>query len=607
MATYNNKHWLLSHVRNSFIATDDTGLCEAIMLSEDMPSQYAAAHRANALAQQQQQRAVQTQPTTATASSSASSPSPSPSPSQLPNTANDTAVVDFFCYPGLDHSDDEDNYPEAHSYDIQMEHGGFIHRSNTAQKLDKMKLASKRAAKIKNVKCLDPVPASQLNSSTATITDSNANELNALFVRKADFVEATSKAPPSRALADQLARHPRQPQNAFQAYARFDGSGQRSSLTKTIRVFLTMLPPALRNYPLQMCVLETARIQEFIGLICYRATVEHAGLQLLQSVRCYALHITEEDGEVDADFPPLDPQEPCAKFSFSHLSLVERRAADVRQDARTMSLSSEVEALQDTLLEDAAAASAQQSEALRRMLGHTTKMEAPMYRSYQLQISRKGFFRTDIQLGISAEKLEIDPVQQHNSRFWSHQKAISHSMDAVVWCEITDEPSPSRAVVKIVYCPRMGGEMVGVNGVGGARLSLSSLSDRGSNVGGSIGGGGSNSSSSSVGGGGGSGSNSIGANAVGVLSSVVGGTFNGQRGSSLPATAYRSYKFITDAVTAQEIVDKVRNILEVRSSPARREYMQRYAPNALGAADAAAAMTALTLEKRRKPFKKLFN
>lgn len=26
MATYNNKHWLLSHIRNSFISTDDTGI-----------------------------------------------------------------------------------------------------------------------------------------------------------------------------------------------------------------------------------------------------------------------------------------------------------------------------------------------------------------------------------------------------------------------------------------------------------------------------------------------------------------------------------------------------------------------------------------------------
>lgn len=45
MATYNNKHWLLSHIRNSFISTDDTGMCEAVMLSEDLPNQYALLQR----------------------------------------------------------------------------------------------------------------------------------------------------------------------------------------------------------------------------------------------------------------------------------------------------------------------------------------------------------------------------------------------------------------------------------------------------------------------------------------------------------------------------------------------------------------------------------
>lgn len=555
MATYNNKHWLLSHVRNSFISTDDTGLCEAIMLSEDLPSQYAIAQKANALRQAQQQPPPQASP-----------PTPPPPP-LVTTTPGGTAVsasappiaADYICYPGLDQSDEEDTYPEAQSYDIQMDHGGFIHRSNTAQKLDKMKLASKRAAKIKNVKCLDPMPH------TAAVIDTSAADLNSLFVRKpvATAADRLAAHPPSTRLADQLTKHPRLPQNIYQQYARFDGSGQRSNLTKIIRIFLTMLPAAQRNYPMVMCVLETARIQEFIGLICYRASIEYPGI-VLQTVRNYSLRITEEDGEVDPDFPPLDLQEPCAKFCFSHLSLVERRASELRQDARTMSLSSEVEALQETLLEENAMATAQQTEAHRRMLGHTTKMEAPIYRSYQLQISRKGFFRTDIQLGISAEKLEIDPVQQQNSRFWSHQKAISHSMDAVVWCEITDEPSPARALVKIVYCPR-----TGQAGDGASSRRMTTVGD---------------------------GSSTMVARETG-----SGGLNNGV--TTLPSNAYRSYKFVTDALTAQEIVDKVRNILEVRSSPARREYMQRFA----GHSGDAAGATTTTLEKRRKPFKKLFN
>lgn len=35
MATYDNKIWLLKNIRDAFIATDDTGLCEIVMAGED--------------------------------------------------------------------------------------------------------------------------------------------------------------------------------------------------------------------------------------------------------------------------------------------------------------------------------------------------------------------------------------------------------------------------------------------------------------------------------------------------------------------------------------------------------------------------------------------
>lgn len=37
---YNNKHWLLCHIRDSFISTDDTGVSEAVLAGEDMPSAF---------------------------------------------------------------------------------------------------------------------------------------------------------------------------------------------------------------------------------------------------------------------------------------------------------------------------------------------------------------------------------------------------------------------------------------------------------------------------------------------------------------------------------------------------------------------------------------
>ena len=42
------------------------------------------------------------------------------------------------------------------------------------------------------------------------------------------------------------------------------------------------------------------------------------------AVDYYALHIAEDDGEVDLDFPALDSREPIAKFDFARLALVER-------------------------------------------------------------------------------------------------------------------------------------------------------------------------------------------------------------------------------------------------------------------------------------------
>ena len=38
----------------------------------------------------------------------------------------------------------------------------------------------------------------------------------------------------------------------------------------------------------------------------------------------YCLHIAEDDGEVDTDFPSLDSREPVSKFGFTKLAIVEK-------------------------------------------------------------------------------------------------------------------------------------------------------------------------------------------------------------------------------------------------------------------------------------------
>lgn len=498
MATYNNKHWLLSNIRNSFISTDDTGMCETLMLSEDMPSQYAILCKNHS-------------PLAADASAVILSHS-------------SKSLESYLFYPGLEQSDEDDLDPTAQSYDIQMDQDIGFHqrqRSNTAQKLEQMNLAKKRLAKIKIIKCDESVPSVLSELETQFLferkevkwsPDQHVTAAGAVASSRTttDTVDKTTPAAttvrPISRLAKQLTETSRQSHNRYFQYARFDGT-HLNAPTKKIKIFMTMLPEMQRNYPLEVCVISTAKIQEFIGLICYKASTIHADVQLL-SVENYGLYITEEDGEIDMEFPPLDLREPCSKFCFSHLSLVVRKPADSRPDARAMSMTSEVE----SIFQESLDTTTKQTEDLAKMLGHTTMMEAPLYRSYRVRMVTKAFFKVEIQLGVSGEKLEIDPIQPQSS-FFSRQKAISHCMDLIAWCELTNETSAYNATIRIVY-------------------SVSSPQ---------------------------------------VVHQPKAGTIMAIQTS----TNFKHYDFVTKAVTAREIVQKINNIIEVRSSGTRREYLAK--------------------------------
>lgn len=53
-----------------------------------------------------------------------------------------------------------------------------------------------------------------------------------------------------------------------------------------------------------------------------------------ENVEAYALHMAEDDGDVDMEFPALDPREPMSKFGFAKLALVSKPQA-VRKEPHT--------------------------------------------------------------------------------------------------------------------------------------------------------------------------------------------------------------------------------------------------------------------------------
>ncbi|PBC30557.1 target of rapamycin complex 2 subunit MAPKAP1 [Apis laboriosa] len=447
MAFYDNEHWLLSHIRDSFLSTDNTGQCEMVMLGEDIPKQL----KSNGMLQ---------------------------------------------CYPGMEESDDEDLDALAESYDIQMDmEYSHRERTNTAQRLEKMDLEREKAAKI-SVKWK--------NDSVVPVTQQSE-----LFQRK-DFRKKTGQTKRYSLLSEQLEKCPNVPQNPFIEYAKFDGSAQVDIPIRKYRIFMCMLPKKQRTYPLHMIVLATAKVLEFIGLICYKYANEHPDHPLKDDITRYGLYFTEDDGEVDWDLPCLDPKETISKFEFTTLGLAEMKPSDrARHNMFSwVELRSEEDFLEGQNEEQEVA------EDLAKMEGHTTAMEAPLYQSYRVYIINKVRTKSEIYLGISGEKIEINPIitGKGAGRFWNRQRAVSYQIDNIAWCEIT-ETKGSKTIFTLVYTPR------------------SSTSD--------------------------------------ILVS------SGQMQSLHQSASFKNHEFEADSMTAEEIVRKINHILELHNSTSRKEYLSQ--------------------------------
>uniref|UniRef100_A0A8C6LTZ6 Target of rapamycin complex 2 subunit MAPKAP1 n=1 Tax=Nothobranchius furzeri TaxID=105023 RepID=A0A8C6LTZ6_NOTFU len=215
-----------------------------------------------------------------------------------------------------------------------------------------------------------------------------------------------------------------------------------------------------------------ARVHDLIGLICWQYTGEGREPKLNENVDAYCLHIAEDDGEVDTDFPPLDSNEPIHKFGFSTLALVEkysspgltsRQSLFVRINAAHGFSLIPVDSLKVTMKEilQKALKKRKGSQKGSGSRGEESSEEDPPiditsvqdmlsshhYKSFKISMIHKLRFTTDVQLGVSGEKVEIDPVtnQKASTKFWIRQKPISIDSDLLCACDLVEERSPSKS------------------------------------------------------------------------------------------------------------------------------------------------------------------
>ncbi|XP_036892772.1 target of rapamycin complex 2 subunit MAPKAP1 isoform X2 [Sturnira hondurensis] len=421
MAFLDNPTIILAHIRQSHVTSDDTGMCEMVLIDHDVDLEKI--HPPSM---------------------------PGDSGSEIQGSNGETQ-----------------GYVYAQSVDITSSWDfGIRRRSNTAQRLERLRKERQNQIKCKNIQW------KERNSKQS------AQELKSLFEKK-----SLKEKPPSSGkqsiLSVRLEQCPLQLNNPFNEYSKFDGKGHvGTTATKKIDVYLPLHSSQDRLLPMTVVTMASARVQDLIGLICWQYTSEGREPKLNDNVNAYCLHIAEDDGEVDTDFPPLDSNEPIHKFGFSTLALVEKYSSPgltskeslfVRINAAhgfsLIQVDNAKVTMKEILLKAVKRRKGSQKISGSRADGVFEEdsqidiatvqdmLSSHHYKSFKVSMIHRLRFTTDVQLGISGDKVEIDPVtnQKASTKFWIKQKPISIDSDLLCACDLAEEKSPSHAIFKLTY------------------------------------------------------------------------------------------------------------------------------------------------------------
>ncbi|BES92991.1 Stress-activated map kinase-interacting protein [Nesidiocoris tenuis] len=395
MALYDNKHYLLSHIRNSFITSDDSGMCEVVMTCD--------------------------------------------------NLARQVPVGKYDCYPNVLEEEEEDAIL-AHSFDLSSDLQFGLRRPKGRMERTSSVAEKKKAPKMKNIKW--SLPARPLTS----------EELDVFFpMYDIETVRRENLGKRVSLLTELLTKYPNLPENPFKDYAKLDGNAQVGVPIKKYRIYVTMLPEEIQKFPMEVSIVSSAKVSDLIGLICWKCSTEFSDVTLKDDVDAYRLFIAEDDGDVDWDFPCLDSREVINKFGFSHLAVVDRESAShVPEESYPLVIETKP---RHPVEPTSARAQLQREEDIKKFRGQMNALEAPLYQSFSVHIVNKFRVKTEIYLEISGEKLEIVPViQPHFSsarmlsvKLWGRQRVETYSMDDVVACELTEHKSNGRSIFMLVH------------------------------------------------------------------------------------------------------------------------------------------------------------
>lgn len=239
MAFYDNKYWILSHVRNSFLYSDDTGKPSPFYKQQSYFNQRSE-HTFSFLLSVIGMCEMVLQNT------------------DIPKEIKEEGKKSWFG--NLDDSEeeyDDDGWIQTRSRSVGNGNDDFgtrRRRLNTVVRLEKMRKEQQAAAMISTIRWKEP--------DGLAISE---NEKLKIFAKKEVTVQNAKSA-----LTKLMVDHASDPDSPYIEYAKYDGHSQLRAPTRTIRIFLSMQSAEERNFPMTVCVVASAKVSELIGLVCYK-------------------------------------------------------------------------------------------------------------------------------------------------------------------------------------------------------------------------------------------------------------------------------------------------------------------------------------------------
>ncbi|XP_066189098.1 target of rapamycin complex 2 subunit MAPKAP1 isoform X5 [Sylvia atricapilla] len=376
MAFLDNPTIILAHIRQSHVTSDDTGMCEMVLIDHDV---------------------------------------------DLEKFNPPSALGDGGAEPQGSNGDTQ-GYVYSQSVDITSSWDfGIRRRSNTAQRLERLRKERQNQIKCKNVQWKD------------RNTSCSAEELSSLFEKKNFRVRSPCSGKQS-ILSVRLEQCPLQLNNPFNEYSKFDGKGHvGTTATKKIDVYLPLHTSQDKLQPMTVVTIANAKVHDLIGLICWQYTMTTSA-----PTACTSPRTTARWTPTSHPWTPTSPSTSLASAPWPWWRST--RPQGWRPSSRSSCACSRGEEVSE---EDPQIDIATVQDML----------SSHHYKSFKVSMIHRLRFTTDVQLGISGDKVEIDPVtnQKASTKFWIKQKPISIDSELLCACDLAEEKSPSHAIFKLTY------------------------------------------------------------------------------------------------------------------------------------------------------------